>query len=76
VRKRIESGERLGMTLPLPSIGDITARERVTGTDEPSTGFRNLSIHCVFTDITLADRDRIARYLMRRQLEMRRRGQL
>ena len=29
-----------------------------------------------FTDISQGDRDRIARYLMRRQLEMRRRGLL
>jgi hypothetical protein len=33
-------------------------------------------VHCEFTDISRAGRDVIARYMMRRQLEMRRRGQL
>lgn len=69
-------GERLGIVASLPEAGDIRARMRVTFVREPSPGNRNRRLHCEFTDITRADRDTIARYMMRRQLEMRRRGQL
>lgn len=70
------AGERLGIQANLPESGQIHARVRVTGVDEPVSGNRNRRIHCQFIDISQADRDRIARYLMRRQLEMRRRGLL
>ena len=75
-RKRLEAGERYGMQLDLPGAGEITVRFRVTSVDERRPGYLNYRVHCLFTDIQLAHRDRIARYLMRRQLEMRRRGQL
>lgn len=68
--------ERLGIQAELPGAGQIHARVRVAGIEEPVAGNRNRRIHCQFTDISQADRDRIARYLMRRQLEMRRRGLL
>lgn len=69
-------GERLGVLATLPEAGEIRARMRVTFVREPSPGNRNRRLHCEFTDITRSDRDTIARYMMRRQLEMRRRGQL
>ncbi len=69
-------GERLGMLAKLPEAGEIQARMRVTFIREPALGNRMRRVHCQFTDISRAHRDVIARYMMRRQLEMRRRGQL
>jgi c-di-GMP-binding flagellar brake protein YcgR len=75
-RDRASMGERLGFQMELPGAGMLTARVRVASIEEPMTGRVNRRLHCEFTNITLGDRDRIARFLMRRQLEMRRRGQL
>lgn len=69
-------GERLGLHAILPEAGEIRARMRVNFVRDPMPGNRNRRLHCEFTDISRADRDIIARYMMRRQLEMRRRGQL
>lgn len=69
-------GERLGLHAMLPDAGEIHARMRVTFIGEPPAGNRNRRLHCEFTDISRMHRDIIARYMMRRQLEMRRRGQL
>lgn len=75
-RARLAPGERLGIQFELPRIGEIQARFRVVSVDAPRRGHLNRRVHGRFIDIRLADRDRIARFLMRRQLEMRRRGQL
>jgi c-di-GMP-binding flagellar brake protein YcgR len=72
----VREGERLGMQFHLPRVGRINTRMRVLRIDDPGSGKRNRRMHCMFTDIRLSDRDLIARYLMARQLEMRRRGQL
>jgi c-di-GMP-binding flagellar brake protein YcgR len=69
-------GERLGILAILPEAGQIEARMRVNTVRDPERGNRNRRLHCQFTEISRADRDVIARYMMRRQLEMRRRGQL
>ena len=69
-------GERLGLHAILPEAGEIHARLRVNFIRDPQPGNRNRRLHCEFTDISRAHRDVIARYMMRRQLEMRRRGQL
>lgn len=69
-------GERIGIQVDLPQVGTMTARLRVVAIEEPLDGRRNRRIHCSFTDLGRPDRERIAQYLMRRQLEMRRRGQL
>lgn len=70
------SGERLGLQAILGDCGQITARVQVVRVEEPPPGKMNRRIHCQFTDISRVDRDRVARFLMKRQLEMRRRGQL
>jgi c-di-GMP-binding flagellar brake protein YcgR len=70
------AGEWLGLHMELPHSGEVRARLRVVDSDPPLSGNLNHRIHCVFADITLGERDKIARFLMRRQLEMRRRGQL
>lgn len=75
-RSIAQAGERLGLVAELPEAGEIQARMRVNSVREPSPGNRNRRLHCEFTDISRAGRDTIARYMMRRQLEMRRRGQL
>jgi c-di-GMP-binding flagellar brake protein YcgR len=75
-RDRASVGERLGFQIELPGTGTLTARVRVASMEEPLTGRVNRRLHCEFTNITLGDRDRIAKFLMRRQIEMRRRGQL
>ncbi len=75
-RALVREGERLGMQFQLPRVGRINASMRVLRVSEPEPANRNRRLHCMFTDIRLSDRDLIARYLMMRQLEMRRRGQL
>ncbi len=72
----VQVGERLGIDLELPHVGQVLARMLVVGIEEPTRERRNRRIHCQFTEISLGNRDRIAKYLIRRQLEMRRRGQL
>lgn len=75
-RNHFQAGERLGSQIELPQGGWVHVRMRVVTIDEPRKGQLTRRVHCSFTDISPADRDRIARYLMHRQLEMRRRGQL
>lgn len=72
----VQVGERLGIDLELPHVGRVLARMRVVGIEEPTRDRRNRRVHCQFVEISLGNRDRIAKYLIRRQLEMRRRGQL
>ncbi len=69
-------GDLLGIELDLPHVGRIVGRLRVVAVDEPSRQRRNRRLHCEFVGAGLSMRDRIARYVIRRQLEMRRRGQL
>jgi hypothetical protein len=73
---RIARGERLGIQASLDDGVEFTARMQVTGVDDPAQGQRNRRIHCQFTDISRGDKDRVAKFLIRRQLEMRRRGQI
>jgi c-di-GMP-binding flagellar brake protein YcgR len=69
-------GDRLGIVVDLPNVGALTARLGVTSVEAPSAGHLNHVIHCLFEEISRGDRDKIARFLMRRQIEMRQRGQL
>jgi c-di-GMP-binding flagellar brake protein YcgR len=73
---RFMSLERLGVQASLGDAQEFTARMIVTGVEDPAAGRRNRRVHCHFTDISRADREKVAKFLMRRQLEMRRRGQL
>jgi c-di-GMP-binding flagellar brake protein YcgR len=75
-RAHVDLGERLGIELKLPEGGTLLARLRVITVEEPADGRMNRRLHCQFIGIRDGDRDRIARFLMRRQQEMRRRGQL
>ncbi len=70
------AGERIGLEATLPEAGPIAVRARVITVREPEPGYRMRRLHCEFLEMSRAQRDLIARYLMRRQLEMRRRGQL
>ena len=49
---------------------------RVVEVEAPPKGRRNYHLHCVFHGLARTEQDRIARYLLRRQLAMRQRGQL
>ena len=69
-------GECLGIHVDLPAVGDLKLRMRVVGTEPPPKGQFNHRIHCVFVDLGRFERDRIARYLMKRQLDLRQRGRL
>ena len=69
-------GEWLGIHIDLPAIGDLKLRMRVAGAEPPPKGQLNHRLHCVFVDLSRLERDRIARYLMKRQLDLRHRGRL
>jgi c-di-GMP-binding flagellar brake protein YcgR len=69
-------GERLGMDVDLPDSGQLRVRMRVVDVEVPPKGQLNHRIHCVFVDLAVHDRDRIGKFLLRRQLAMRHRGQL
>jgi c-di-GMP-binding flagellar brake protein YcgR len=70
------AGERIGIDATLPEAGTIAVRARIITIREPERGYRMRRLHCEFIDPPRTQRDLIARYLMRRQLEMRRRGQI
>lgn len=67
-------GERLGVHLRLDS--DVRAHLRVLAVERPPTGQRRWRLHCSFERMHAGDQERLARYIARRQIEMRRRGQL
>ena len=75
-RSRTAVGEWLGLQADLPDEGELVVRMRVVRVVEPASGYRNRHVHCSFAGLSQLDADRIARYLLRRQLRMRRRGQL
>lgn len=75
-RAIVSRGERLGLVVDLPEAGELQAHLQVTGVEEPSRERLNRKVHCKFTGLTRRERDLVARFLMRRQLELRRRGQL
>jgi c-di-GMP-binding flagellar brake protein YcgR len=75
-RNRVSAGERLGIQVELPEAGELKARLRVVGINEPTQGGRLRRVHCTFLELSRYDRDLVARFLMKRQLEMRRKGQL
>jgi c-di-GMP-binding flagellar brake protein YcgR len=75
-RAHVTDGERLGVQLELPQAGALNARLKVTSVELPRDRQLNRRIHCKFTHLTRRDQDLIARFLMKRQLELRRRGAL
>lgn len=75
-RATVERGDRLGILVDLPEAGELHAHLQVTDVEEPTRERLNRKVHCKFTALTRRERDLIARFLMKRQLELRRRGQL
>jgi c-di-GMP-binding flagellar brake protein YcgR len=69
-------GEWLGLHIELPGGREVRTRMRAVLVQAPAPGNRNFRIHCVFADISRVDADAIGRYLISRQLQMRRGGQL
>ena len=76
-RDPLTVGEWLGLDFELAPREPLLARMRVVAIDDPLKGSGSVrKVHCAFADIRLADRDRIARFLIKKQLELRRNGQL
>jgi hypothetical protein len=75
-RSPVEINERLGIRVHLRKAGDRIARLKATGVQTPTKQWLNRSVHCKFTNLSRRDRDRIARLVMKRQLELRRRDEL
>lgn len=73
---RVLVGERVRIRAQLGGAGEIAAEALVLGVEEPRAGYVVRRLHCRFVDISRADSDRIARYLVRRQLELRKGGRL
>jgi c-di-GMP-binding flagellar brake protein YcgR len=75
-RAALSPGQRLGMRLDLPGAGTFTARMVVRSIESPQSGMRNRRVHCQFQDLDPAAKGLILKYLLRRQRELRARGQL
>ncbi|GAB4333124.1 MAG: hypothetical protein Kow0010_19310 [Dehalococcoidia bacterium] len=72
----LQVGDWLGIEFTLPGEGTISTRMVVLRVERPDRSRATHHAGCQFRGISMRDQDRIARYLLRRQLEMRRRGQL
>jgi len=75
-RAPASAGEWLGLHLALPGGREVKSRMRAVLVQPPAPGNRNYRIHCVFADVSRSDADAIGRYLISRQVQMRRGGQL
>ncbi len=75
-RNTFAEGERIGLRLELPGHGALTARAIVRSRQAPAPGFRNWRMHCQFVGLGSQARGLITRYLISRQLELGRKGQL
>jgi c-di-GMP-binding flagellar brake protein YcgR len=75
-RHRIRVGDLLGVETSLPGAGPVEARMTAIRVQRPSRNRVNYRAACSFSRIDIAHRQRIAQYLMSRQIEMRRKGQL
>jgi len=73
---RFTAADRLSVHADLGDSGVFAALLRVVSIDPPPPGYRNRRVHCQFAEISKRDRDRIGRYLMKRQIEQRRDGTL
>jgi c-di-GMP-binding flagellar brake protein YcgR len=69
-------GDLLGMVIVLTADEDLVVRMRVVSITEPVPGNHNRRLHCEFLGLQPRDNDRIARFVLRAQLELRRRGLL
>ena len=75
-RARLREGERLGIRFVLPGIGEVSTRVLTRSVRDPVAGFRNFHVHCAFISPGVRVRNDIARFVMARQLELSRRGNL
>lgn len=75
-RTPINVGDTLGAETSLPGVGRIEAHLTVIRVRKPDRHRVNYRAACTFTRIQNSHRQRIANYLMSRQIEMRRKGQL
>ena len=75
-RATFTAGERLGVRVELPGTGMVTARVIVRSVETPREGMRNRRVHCQFINVDREASELIVQYLLRRQRELRARGQL
>lgn len=75
-RAPIAEGERLGIRFELPGQGEIVARMVVRSIQPPAPGLRNNRVRCEFLSLPADTRAAIARFVMARQAELSRTGQL
>jgi c-di-GMP-binding flagellar brake protein YcgR len=75
-RASIAPGERLGIRFELPGKTEIVARMVVRSIQPPAPGLRNHRVRCEFLSMPADTRSAIARFVMARQAELSRTGQL
>ncbi len=68
--------DRIQLRMALDDFGEVALQLRVALAEEPARKTLSRRLHCQFVDISRADRERIARYLMRRQIALRKAGRL
>ena len=69
-------GDWLGIELNMPPLGELAARMRVVRLEVPRPGGRKHRLHCAFVGLSGHDQDRVHRFLLHRQLALRRWGGL
>jgi hypothetical protein len=69
-RAPLRCGDRLAIHVELPGFGPIIGRMTVVGVQAPEKGFLNERAHCSFDDLDRRSRDRIARFVMQRQIDL------
>lgn len=75
-RHPARAGEVLGVNASLQECGYLRSRVTVVAVERPQPGQRSYRLHCAFTDFDGSERERVARFVLWRQLEMRKRGRL
>jgi len=69
------AGETVELLIDLYEQGELTAHLKVLNVEEHE-GYRLRRLHCRLADLSRTDRNRIARFLVRKQIELRRSGRL
>lgn len=75
-RHSARAGEVLGVHASLQECGYLKSRVKVVGVERPVGGNRSYRLHCAFTEFDESERERVARFVLWHQLEMRKRGRL
>lgn len=71
----LASGDTVELLLDLADQGQLAAKLNVIASDERE-GYSLRQLHCRFVELSNTDRNRVARFLLRRQIQLRRDGRL